>query len=467
VGFGDRFTDTDATPIEPRGSGPGRRYSLLVIGDGFVDSHPLPEAADLIIGRSSNADICLDLQNISRRHALLHVGETVLIEDLGSSNGTRVHDRDLARGEAAAVKVGDVIELGSVMLIVQDSAASARPRRIFTHSYFEARLEEECARAERKGGAFSVLRIRTAQVDEILLAALRPGDILASYGPNEYEVLLVDMSIDDTNKIVQRIRQHLSPQGVPVVIGVAHYPRNGRVPEALMAKACGDVEGRERAPSTPGSNVVVEAGVMKRLHRLVERVAAGSISVLILGETGVGKEIIAERMHTLSPRIEKPLLRINCAALSESLLESELFGHKKGAFTGAINEKPGLLESADGGTVFLDEIGDLPLGLQAKLLRVLEEGRVRRVGSLKDRAINVRIVSATHRNLEAEIARGTFRRDLFFRLNAVSIVIPPLRERADEIEPLARTFVAAAARRQGSHPPALSADALALLQDYA
>src|SRR5262249_9872312 len=153
------------------------------------------------------------------------------------------------------------------------------------------------------------------------------------------------------------------------------------------------------------------------------------INVLILGETGVGKEVMAERIHRLSPRAPKPRLGLNCAALSESLLESELFGHERGAFTGAQQTKPGLLETAEGGTIFRDEVGELPMAIQVKLLRVLEERLIWRVGALKPRPIDVRIVAATNRDLEAEIARGAFRRDLYFRLNGITLRIPPLRER--------------------------------------
>ena len=197
----------------------------------------------------------------------------------------------------------------------------------------------------------------------------------------------------------------------------------------------------------------------------MDRVAASDISVLLLGETGAGKEVMAEAIHSRSPRAGKPLLRLNCAALSETLLESELFGHEKGAFTGADKSKPGLLETADGGTVFLDEIGEMPATLQAKLLRVLEERMVTRVGGLRPKPIDVRFISATHRDLGAESSRGRFRQDLFFRLNGISLVIPPLRERPGEIEALARAFLAAG-RAPGAPEPTLSPAAVAALKAH-
>jgi DNA-binding NtrC family response regulator len=180
----------------------------------------------------------------------------------------------------------------------------------------------------------------------------------------------------------------------------------------------------------------------------------------LLGETGVGKEVLAEVVHRRSPRHGAPFLRLNCAALSETLLESELFGHEKGAFTGAAQAKPGLLETADGGTVFLDEIGELSAAMQVKLLRVLEDRKVTRVGALAARSIDVRFVAATNRDLEAEVQRGAFRQDLFFRLSGITLTIPPLRERRAEIEPLARLFAARSAAQLGRPAPGISRAAL-------
>jgi len=195
--------------------------------------------------------------------------------------------------------------------------------------------------------------------------------------------------------------------------------------------------------------LVIDDAAMKQLHRIVDRIAIGTISVLLLGETGVGKEVMARAIHDRSPRAKAPFVSLNCAALSEALLESELFGHEKGSFTGAERAKPGLLETADGGTLFLDEVGEMPGALQAKLLRVLEERQVVRVGALAPRPIDVRFIAATNRDLALEIARGAFRNDLYFRLNGISLVIPPLRERHSEIVTLARTFIAASAKAVG------------------
>ncbi len=227
------------------------------------------------------------------------------------------------------------------------------------------------------------------------------------------------------------------------------------------------VRGRAVAMMEESEDLIIADDKMRELHELVNKVARGGVNVLLLGETGVGKEIFAERLHAASPRAAKPLLRLNCAAFSDTLLESELFGHEKGAFTGAAQRKVGLLESADGGMVFLDEVGELEIGMQAKLLRVLEAGTLRRVGGVDSISIDVVYVAATNRDLQAMIKQDTFRSDLYFRLNGFSIDIPPLRERTGEVMPLAKRFAAAAARRMGEvGTPSFTASAETALASY-
>jgi transcriptional regulator with PAS, ATPase and Fis domain len=205
---------------------------------------------------------------------------------------------------------------------------------------------------------------------------------------------------------------------------------------------------------------------MERIRGLARRAAQSNINVLILGETGVGKEVLAQTIHQMSPRAGGPIVCVNCAALPESLIESELFGHVKGAFTGAVVDRVGMLEAAHGGTLFFDELGELPAAVQARLLRVLETRQVVPVGATRARAIDVRFLAATNRDLEQDVLLGRFRRDLFFRLNGLSLTVPPLRERKEEIQGLARSFLEEAARAVGRPAPALGADAMALLLDY-
>ena len=216
-------------------------------------------------------------------------------------------------------------------------------------------------------------------------------------------------------------------------------------------------------PPGPGGAIVVEDPATIRLYALIDMVARSTIPVLVIGETGAGKEVVSEAIHQRSPRAQKPLVRLNCAALTETLLESELFGYERGAFTGATQAKQGLIEAAHEGTLFLDEVGELPPATQAKLLRVVENGELLRVGALKPRPIDVRFIAATNRDLPSLVASGGFRRDLFYRLNGITIPVPPLRERPVEILPLARTCLTQAAARAGRRPPAILGEAEALL----
>jgi two-component system response regulator AtoC len=223
---------------------------------------------------------------------------------------------------------------------------------------------------------------------------------------------------------------------------------------------------REIQASRGVGAIVAESAAMKEVLRTVQKVAPAKTTVLIVGESGTGKELIARALHEMSPRAERPFVAVNCGGIPEQLIESELFGHAKGAFTGASAAKRGLFEEADGGTLLLDEIGDLPLHLQVSLLRVLQEGEVRRVGDARTVRVDVRVLAATHHDLAQAVAGGTFREDLFYRLNVVALRLPPLRERTDEVEPLARRFLARHAVRLGLPEKPLSAEALRRLNAW-
>lgn len=208
------------------------------------------------------------------------------------------------------------------------------------------------------------------------------------------------------------------------------------------------------------AGLVARSEVMRRLFAMVERVARTDATVLITGESGTGKELFARAIHHFSRRSDKVFVPVNCSALVDSLMESELFGHVKGAFTGATTQKSGLFQYADKGTLFLDEIGDLALGLQPKLLRVLQEGELKPVGGVRGVPVDVRIIAATHRDLEDGVGRGAFREDLFYRLNVFQLRIPPLRDRREDIEPLAEAFLAEFGGRLGRAGMSLSPSAL-------
>jgi len=215
-------------------------------------------------------------------------------------------------------------------------------------------------------------------------------------------------------------------------------------------------------------NIIADSPAMREVVRLIRRIAESEAStILLLGESGVGKGLVARALHFSGPRWEKPFMHITCTALPEALLESELFGHEKGSFTDAKAQKKGLFEMADGGTVFLDEIGDLPQGMQGKLLRVLEEKAFRRVGGTRDIQVSVRIVAATNKDLAKEIEAGRFRSDLYFRLCVIPIEIPPLRERAEDLMPLAGSFVAHFNRELRKQVLGFDEEASDLMKEYA
>lgn len=214
-----------------------------------------------------------------------------------------------------------------------------------------------------------------------------------------------------------------------------------------LARARGDLRKENRqlkalvSRSRPAAMMVGRSDAMRGVARMVEKVAPTDKPVLLLGESGTGKEVVARAIQQHSKLADEPFVTINCAALPEQLVESELFGHQKGSFTGATADKPGLFEIADGGTLFIDEVGELPLSLQPKLLRVLEDGSLRRIGSHKERIVNVRIIAATNRDLQAEVEAGRFREDLYYRINVLSIELPPLRKRVGDVELLVEHFV--------------------------
>ena len=209
-----------------------------------------------------------------------------------------------------------------------------------------------------------------------------------------------------------------------------------------------------------------ESPPMQHVYSIIDRVATSSVDVLVTGETGTGKELVARSLHSRSRRAAGPFVPVDCGAIPDALMESELFGHERGAFTGADARRMGLVEFADGGTLFLDEVGELPLPLQAKLLRVLQERRVRRVGARQETAVDVRVVAATSRNLDAMLERGEFRRDLFYRINVVRIDLPPLRARGDDIGLLAEYCANRASQEMGKATGGLSTDAYQVLRSY-
>ncbi len=240
------------------------------------------------------------------------------------------------------------------------------------------------------------------------------------------------------------------------------------VHKALEKRAIVAENGRLRARLVRerGADLLAHSEPMRRIASLVERIARARTTVLITGESGTGKERIARAIHEGSDRHDKPFLVVNCGAIPEALIEAELFGHERGAFTGAVSNRLGLFRQADGGTVLLDEIGELPLALQVKLLRVLQERKVRGIGAPSEVSVDVRVLAATNRNVEEDIRAGRFRQDLYYRLNVIRVEVPALRERREDIRPLAEHFLARWAAEQSKDIRALSPDALRALEAY-
>jgi len=223
---------------------------------------------------------------------------------------------------------------------------------------------------------------------------------------------------------------------------------------------------RLRAEGAAGSDMVGESPVIRRVHEFIGRVARADATVLILGESGTGKELAARAIHRASPRSAAPFVAIHCAALAETVLESELFGHEKGSFTGALTQKKGKIEVANGGTVFLDEIGELSPAAQVKLLRVLQEREIERVGGTRPISVDIRVIAATNKNLEKEAAEGRFREDLFYRLSVVSLTMPSLRDRKEDVPLLASYFAARFGQKLRNRVPGISPEARSILQRY-
>ena len=291
------------------------------------------------------------------------------------------------------------------------------------------------------------------------------------------DLVISDLRMDEMDGMQLFTEIQKVQPGMPVIILTAH----GSIPDAVAATQQGvfsfltkpvdkdalyhAIDGalEQSAPATDDSwreSIVTRSPLMLRLLEQARMVAQSDVSVLINGQSGTGKEVFAQAIHNASPRSQKPFIAINCGALPEQLLESELFGHARGAFTGAVSNREGLFQAAEGGTLFLDEIGDMPAPLQVKLLRVLQERKVRPLGSNRDIDIDVRIVSATHRDLPKAMARGEFREDLYYRLNVVSLKIPALAERTEDIPLLANHLLRQSAERHKPFVRAFSTDAM-------
>lgn len=333
-------------------------------------------------------------------------------------------------------------------------------------------------------GVLQLLSMRLESLDFDVICADGGDSALAELQLNLVNIVISDLRMDgmDGIELFEKI-QHLYP-GLPVIVLTAH----GSIKEAVSATQKGvfsfltkpvdkdellnSIQLALNLSAGPASNqdtesdIITSSAKMQQLLEQAKLLARSDINIMIRGESGTGKELLASTLQAASNRASKPFIAINCSAIPADLLESELFGHVKGAFTGASRDNKGLFASADGGTVFLDEIGDMPAPLQVKLLRVLQEQKIRPVGSQQDIGIDVRVLSATHQNLEDAIRDGGFREDLYYRLNVASLSLPPLRERRADVQLLAKHFLQSIAQRTRSSPKRFSAEALCALMSY-
>jgi two-component system response regulator PilR (NtrC family) len=303
---------------------------------------------------------------------------------------------------------------------------------------------------------------------------------------DRYDLCLTDMQLPDGDglELVKWIQQYSA--AVPVAVITAHGNMETAVRalklgafdfvskpldlaglRKLVATAIKMSEDREGDTSVFGPRLLGASAAMQSLREMIGRVARSQAPVHISGESGTGKELVAKLIHESGPRRDGDFVPVNCGAIPTELMESELFGHKRGSFTGAVSDKKGLIQSAEGGTLFLDEIADLPLHMQVKLLRVIQEKAVRPVGEQQEVGVDVRILSATHKNLSQLVAEGKFREDLFYRVNVIELRVPSLRERPEDVEELAEAVLRRLGRRMKIAPPMLSKEALRALQSYA
>ncbi len=463
------------------------RVSLVVYHSDGVSAVELADGADVTVGRSSAADLRIDFRILSRRHARFsRRDDTVEVVDLDSRNGTFVAGERVPRAllaSGAQAMLGD--PHNGVAVVVERLKAAASPPKLLAYDEFRVELTDAVTRSRAQSAPLALLMLRAgasgtrANLSQWALGLLGRLDGYHAAGVCDTHTLLLLLSGEEPERaraLATKLTHVLGEWQLSC--GMACVPGVAATAEELLhtaRRACLEA-GRDRpvvvaeldhaAKQTEDDQVVIQSPAMSELYRLVQRVAPTDVTVLILGETGTGKEVIANTLHRLSARADAPFRAVNCAAIPPSLLESTLFGHERGAFTGAISAARGVFEQADGGTIFLDEIGELAPPLQAALLRVLETKRITRVGSQRELQLDVRIVAATHRDIEAMAEQELFRRDLWFRLSAIELVVPPLRDRREEIAPLAHHFMRLAGARFDAVLDGMDADAMDAVMSY-
>jgi DNA-binding NtrC family response regulator len=422
----------------------------------------------LIIGRGAPSDVAIPDPGLSRQHARFTWNDQgIWVDDLNSTNGTKKNGERIT---STRIVPTDEVSIGPVMVKIHIISSVDQELRGFDgHDRFVAMLADEIVRARTFQRSLALMLVKAANAkDHVstwasrLRMRMRPVDRVGIYGPAAVLVALPEA----TPESVRALAAELTGGEPRLACNVVSFPGDGGSVEELIAA----LKVAKRAGATKDDDetaaVVIKSTAMKQVMQTVKRLAQSTIAVLIHGETGTGKEVITRAIHESGPRKKGPLQTINCAAIPQTLIESVLFGHEHGAYTGADRSARGIFEQADGGTVLLDEIGELAASAQAALLRVLETKKVTRIGGDKEIAVDVRVIAATHRDLEAMVAAGMFRQDLLYRLNSMTLRIPALRERVEEIRPLAERFLKEASRQAGSDVREIDPAAMAALESY-
>ncbi len=462
-----------------------QRVTLMVYLREAVEAVPLNLGQAVVLGRDEQADVVVPRPGLSRRHARFELlDDGVWLEDLGSTNGTRVNGEPVDR---CKVQPGEEVMLGDIRVALHvHTPSEGQIQGLCSHERFLAIIDEEMVRHREFSRKLGLIMVRGGQ-EHIsqwahgLRSRLRPVDRMALYSADCVEIALPEVTQEWVQRTAAALVEGRPPgkDGAPALVcGAAVFPDNATSPDELQEQAraaLGEASGQQPVVlptqlsprrTTGGTAPVVVSPAMKKVFDHVRRLCRADIPVLITGETGTGKEVVARSIHEGSPRAKRPFLCVNCAALPGQLVESTLFGHEKGAFTGADRRNEGVFKEAAGGTVFLDEIGELAPGAQAALLRVLETKKVTRVGSSRELPVDVRVLCATHRNIPAMCEAGSFRWDLFYRINTMTLKVPPLRQREDEIGPLARRFLAEAASAGDSLVKDIAPAAMKALRRY-
>jgi two-component system, NtrC family, response regulator AtoC len=470
-GMSTELLTQDAGTYLARPAAPRAFLVIHVETDGSSRVIDLPRETDVTFGRSRGATIVVEHEKVSRLHTRVRRTDNgIEVEDLGSRNGTRVNGELITK--VTQVESGDEIAIGPILAVVGVTTGLRRSSAIVDATATESRLAAEIDRSVRYRRPLTValVRISDDEAIEALAHAVRPMDLIGEDIGDDYLMLLPELDRTTGAAMLTRLFEVARISRTETKLASLCVPDDGTTVETVIARLRTQLRGgRERVATEPplaGVGTIVHDPAMRRVYALVDRIADSNMTVLILGETGVGKELVTEAIHAKSSRRDQPLVKLNCAALPETLLESELFGYERGAFTGADKRKVGFFEAANGGTLFLDEIGDMPLSLQSKLLRVLERKVITRVGGTVEVPTDARVIAATHRDLDADVREGRFRQDLMYRIGGFTIAVPPLRDRPHEILPLAEHFARVAAAEQGRPAPSFGADARDALIAY-